>query len=113
MSQASDQAQPSWGPRELKAEPTRREVASFVQRRTVRSQIGSSPAPAAAAHSRAGPTPARREWITVRSTERTVERPRQMSAGRIEAVVPEQNRTRRMGTSLKTSPVTKSWICLR
>lgn len=79
----------------------------------MRSQIGSSPEPAAAAHSSAGPVPWRSAWTTVWSTEPTVERPRQISAGRTEAVVPEQNRTRRMGTFLKTSPVVKSWICLR
>lgn len=100
---APDHDQPTAGPSTAKGEPIRRFWVIACQRRTVRSLTGSSPSPAQAAHSSAGPRPWRKKRTAVASTEPTVQRPRHGSAGMTERVGSWQKRALRIGSCSKTS----------
>jgi hypothetical protein len=65
------------------------------------------------AHSPASSTPSRCTRTTASITELMVNRPRQISAGTRDAVVPSQKMIRWMGRFLKTSPVVRSVMSLR
>ena len=103
-----DQLAPTSGPSQLRAEPTRRSRTIRLQRLRLLFETTASPVPAAQAHSQAFSTPSRRTCTTASRTELAVNRPRHSSPGQSDAVLPEQNRMRRMGTSSATAPVDRS-----